>query len=214
MVRLLLVEDHPVYRDGLKALVEAAGMEVVGLAMSGAEALGMLDRDPDVILMDIGLPDRDGAEVTADLLQRRPDTRILVLTMFHDDTVIERALSAGASGYLVKDAPPSEILHAIGAVAGGAMVIGSAVVPRVRQMTSGGARRAAAPSGQAFPELRERERQVLGLLADGLDNRAIAERLGISVKTVANYVSAILTRLQVQDRRSAAQLVRNRTMDR
>lgn len=211
MVKLLLVEDHPVYRDGLSALIDAAGMTIVGQATSAAEALDMLERDPDVVVMDIGLPDGDGIEVTADIVARRPHTRVLVLTMFHDDGVIERALAAGASGYLVKDAPPTEILRAIDAIAEGAMVIGSAVAPRVRQMTSGGARRAASPSASAFPELRERERQVLGLLADGLDNQAIAERLGLSTKTIANYVSAILTRLQVQDRRSAAQVVRTRT---
>lgn len=211
---VLVVEDHPVYRDGLVALLEAAGMEVVGHATSGGEAIAMVELNPDVVLMDIGLPDRDGADVTADLVERRPDIRVLVLTMFEDDVVIERVIAAGASGYLVKDAAPAEILHAVEAAFHGTMVFGSGVAPRVREMTSGGAQRASVPSATAFPELRERERQVLGLLAEGLDNAAIGERLGVSTKTVANYVSAILTRLRVQDRRSAAALARTRTATR
>lgn len=214
MVRVLIVEDHPVYRDGLTALVDAAGMEVAGCATTGAEALDMLQHDPDVVLMDIGLPDRSGVEVTADIVEIRPDIRVLILTMFHDDAVIERAIGAGACGYLVKDAPPAQILGAVEAVVQGAMVFGSAVAPRIQLMTSGGAARTTIPDAAAFPGLRERERQVLGLLAENLDNNSIAARLGVSAKTVANYVSAILTHLQVQDRKAAADIIRSRTSTR
>jgi DNA-binding NarL/FixJ family response regulator len=211
MVRVLVVEDHPIYRDGLAALLGSADIEVVGLATSGAEALALLETDPDVVIMDIGLPDRDGADLTSEVLTRRPATRVLVLTMFHDDSVIARALEAGASGYLVKDAPPDEVLRAVASVASGALVFGSDVAERVRVMTTDAVRRGPSPPSAAFPELRGRERQVLGMVAQGLDNAAIAERLGLSGKTVANYVSAILTRLHVRDRAAAAQLVHERT---
>jgi DNA-binding NarL/FixJ family response regulator len=211
MVKVLVVEDHPIYRDGLAALLGSADIEVVGLATSGADALALLNTDPDVVVMDIGLPDRDGAELTAEVLSRRPDTRVLILTMFHDDSAIARALEAGASGYLVKDAPPDHVLRAVASVASGTLVFGSEVAPRVRAMTSAAVRRGPTPPSEAFPELRERERQVLGMIAQGLDNAAIAERLGLSGKTVANYVSTILTHLRVRDRAAAAQLVQQRT---
>lgn len=209
-MKALLVEDHPIYRDGLAALLATAGVDVVGLAGTGSEALSMLDTEPDVVLMDIGLPDRDGADLTAQLLERRPETKVLVLTMFHDDSVIARALEAGASGYLVKDAHPDEILSALTSVASGALVIGSDVVSPVRRSAWAESLRRASPPAAVFPELRERERQVLGLVAQGLSNSAIAERLGLSGKTVANYVSTILTQLRVQDRAAAARLMKER----
>lgn len=209
-MRALLVEDHPIYRDGLAALLATAGVDVVGLAATAAEAMSMLDTDPDVVLMDIGLPDRDGADLTAQMLERRPDLKVLVLTMFHDDSVIARALEAGATGYLVKDAPPDEILSALNSVASGALVIGSDIASPLRRSAWVDSLRRASPPATAFPELRERERQVLGLLAQGLSNPAIAERLGLSGKTVANYVSTILTQLRVQDRAAAARLMKER----
>ncbi len=210
-MKALLVEDHPVYRDGLAALLATAGIDVVGVAGTGAEALSLLDTNPDVVLMDIGLPDRDGADLTAHLLELRPDLKVLVLTMFHDDTVIARALEAGASGYLVKDARPDEILSALKSVASGALVIGSDLASSVRRSAWADALRRSSPPATAFPELRERERQVLGLMAQGLSNAAIAERLGVSGKTVANYVSTILTQLRVHDRAAAARLMKERT---
>lgn len=209
-MKVLLVEDHPIYRDGLAALLVTAGVDVVGLAGTGSEALSMLDNEPDVVLMDIGLPDRDGADLTTQLLERLPDTKVLVLTMFHDDSVIARALEAGASGYLVKDAHPDEILSALKSVASGAFVIGSDVVSSARRSAWADSLRRASPPAAVFPELRERERQVLGLLAQGLSNTAIAERLGLSGKTVANYVSTILAQLRVQDRAAAAKLMKER----
>lgn len=210
-MKALLVEDHPIYRDGLAALLAAAGVDVVGLAATAREALTMLDADPDVAIVDIGLPDQDGADLTAQLLERRPDIRVLVLTMFHDDSVIARALEAGASGYLVKDADPDEVINAIRSVASGTLVIGADVVSSARRSAWADSLRRASPSSSVFPELRDRERQVLGLVAQGLSNAAIAERLGLSGKTVANYVSTILTRLRVQDRDAAARMVRERT---
>lgn len=209
-MKVLLVEDHPIYRDGLAALLAAAGVEVIGSATTGAEALAMLDNAPDVVVMDIGLPDQDGADLTAKVLARLPETKVIVLTMFHDDSIIARSLEAGASGYLVKDAHPDEILNALRSVASGALVIGSDVASRVRRSAWAESLRRPSPPATVFPELRARERQVLGLLAQGLSNAAIGESLGLSGKTVANYVSTILSQLRVQDRAAAAQVARER----
>ena len=211
LVKVLIVEDHPIYRDGLAALLESSGVSVVGAAATGTEALAMLDSNPEIVIVDIGLPDVDGADLTAEIIDRQPDAKVLVLTMFRDDSVIGRCLEAGASGYLVKDSPPEEILTAIRAVAGGSLVIGSNIASSARRVVWGEALRDPSPSASSFPELRERERQVVGLVAQGLGNAAIAERLGLSGKTVANYVSAILTRLRLRDRAALAELVKDRT---
>jgi DNA-binding NarL/FixJ family response regulator len=211
-VKVMLVEDHPVFLDGLVSLIQSADIDVVGTATSVAAALALLPGiDPDVVVVDVALPDGDGAELTAEMIRQRPELRVLVLTMFHDDEVIARALDAGASGYLVKDAPPQEIVTAIRSVSGGSLVIGSAVADRLRHVAAEGARRGGDAPAALFPQLRARERQVLGLMADGLDNTAIATRLGLSTKTVANYVSTILTQLQVPTRSDAAKLVRSRS---
>ena len=209
-MKALVVEDHPVYRDGLAALLASAGVDVVGLAATGTEALSILHTEPDVVIMDIGLPDWDGADLTARVLERLPETKVLVLTMFHDDSVIARAIEAGASGYLVKDADPDEIISAFRAVAAGTLVIGSDIVSPGRRSAWAESLRRGSPPASAFPELRERERQVLGLIAQGLSNQAIAERIGVSGKTVANYVSTILNQLRVQDRAAAARLMKER----
>lgn len=211
-MKVMLVEDHPVYLDGLTSLVHASGMQVVGAATSAADALALFPGvTPDVVVIDIALPDGDGAALTAELIEQRPGLRVLILTMFHEEAVVARALEAGVGGYLVKDAPPQEILAAIHAVAGGSLVIGAVLADRLRDLAVDGANRAPEAPAAAFPELRDRERQVLGLVAEGLDNTAIAARLGLSTKTVANYVSAILTHLQVPHRAAAQDIVRSRT---
>jgi DNA-binding NarL/FixJ family response regulator len=207
VIRVLLVDDHPVFRQGLRVLLEAHGFTVVGEAGDVETGLGMLGSDPDVVLMDIGLPGDDGLTGTVAMLRRRPGTRVLVVSMFRDDTVVAEALEAGASGYLSKDAGASELVQAVRAVAEGSLVVGMSLVERVRGMTSGGGLRAAAPEAALFPELSERERQVLGLVAQRLDNTQIAERLGVSAKTVANYVSTVLVRLRAPDRAALAGVV-------
>ena len=206
MTRVLIVDDHPLFREGLRALLEAHGIQVLAEAATAAEATASLDPAPDVVLMDIGLPDGDGLTATAQVLAACPSTRVLMLTMFHDDQFVARALDAGAAGYLVKDADPLEVVRAVLGVASGSLVIGEAVADRVRRMATGGELRAATPTGSRFPTLTERERQVLGLIAKGCTNGQIAETLGVSGKTVANYVSTILAKLHARDRQALADL--------
>jgi DNA-binding NarL/FixJ family response regulator len=211
MTRVLLVDDHPVFRRGLASLLEAAGMEIVAETASGAEAAELAATGrPDVVVMDLGLPDLDGAIATERVLVESPGTHVLVVSMYTDDRALERTLEAGARGFIPKDAPPEEVVQAVRTVAQGGAVLGSTLAPRLSRMVAGGAVRATTPDAQAFPELGPRERQVLGLLSDGLSNAAIAERLGVSGKTVANYTSTILARLGVNDRQAAARLVQQR----
>jgi DNA-binding NarL/FixJ family response regulator len=142
------------------------------------------------------------------VLELRPGAKVLVMTMFGEDAAVARALEAGASGYLLKASPPDDVRRAVEAVASGAFVVGAPLADRVRRMASGGAGRGAAYAGE-FPELTDRERQVLALVADGLTNAQIAERLGLSGKTVANYLSGILAKLDVVDRAALAALARD-----
>jgi DNA-binding NarL/FixJ family response regulator len=209
VTRVLLVDDHPLFRDALRVLLETGGFEVVGEAGNADEAIAGLREEPDVVVMDIGLPGMDGIEATRRILAAAPGVRILVMTMFAEDAAVANALDAGASGYVLKATQPAEVLRAVAAVSDGAFVVGAPLADRVRRMASGGAR---SGSGYArdFPELTDRERQVLVLVADGLGNSAIADRLGLSDKTVANYVSSILSRLGVSDRRALATLVDER----
>jgi DNA-binding NarL/FixJ family response regulator len=210
MTSVLVVDDHPVFRQGLRTLLEAHGIVVVGEADSVPVALDLLSRSPDVVLMDIGLPGTDGLTGTAQVLRARPDTRVLVVSMYRDDAVVAQALEAGAAGYLSKDTPPAELLRGILAVAEGSVILGASVAAAVRNLAAGGGMRAHTPAPGLFPELSERERQVLGLVADGLDNSQIAQRLGLSTKTVANYVSTVLTRLSARDRTALRELVARR----
>jgi DNA-binding NarL/FixJ family response regulator len=211
MIRAVLVDDHPVFRRGLRALLESAGIEIVGETARGREAAELAARtNPDIVLMDLGLADLDGVAATERVLATCPDTHVLVVTMYDDDGALARALEAGARGYVAKDAPPEEVVRAVQSVADGAVVLGATLAPRLRRMVAGGAVRATSLETEAFPELGPRERQVLGLVAMGLTNNAIAERLGVSGKTVANYVSTILSRLGVPDRAAATRLVNER----
>ena len=206
MTRVLLVDDHPLFRDALRVLLETGGFDVIGEAGDLGEAMDAMAAEPELVIMDIGLPGADGIEATRRILDLRPSVRVLVMTMFDEDAAVARALEAGATGYLLKAAPPEEVLRAVAAVVDGAFVVGAPLADRVRRMASGGAQAGSAYAGD-FPELTDRERQILVLVADGLTNAAIAERLGLSGKTVANYVSSILSRLGVADRRGLIALV-------
>jgi DNA-binding NarL/FixJ family response regulator len=205
MTRVILVDDHPVFRNGLRALLQASGIDVVGEAATGADAVEIATRlSPDVVLMDLGLPDMSGVDAVAQIVAARPATRILVVSLYQDDGSVDAALRAGARGYVVKDAPAEEVVAAVQAVASGSAVIGASLAGRLTDLVQG--RDGRLPQ-EAFPSLTTRERQILALVAKGLTNSAIAERLGLSGKTVANYVSVILAKIDAKDRNDAARKV-------
>lgn len=200
--RVLIAEDHPVYRDGLRALLEASPeVELVGEAGDGDEAVRMTcDLRPDVVLMDLQMPGRNGIDATRAIGGQAPRSAVLILTMFEDDESVFNAMRAGARGYLLKDASGEELLRAIDTVGHGGAVFGPGVARRlVAFFASGGV----GPHAEPFPELTERERQVLDRMARGEGNAVIAARLGISLKTVRNYASTIFDKLMVVSRAEA-----------
>ncbi|MFE5410449.1 response regulator transcription factor [Microbacterium sp. NPDC056569] len=202
MTRVLVVDDHPVYRRGIVSLLEASGYDVVGEAGSAAEAVGRVRQSaPDAVLMDLGLPDGSGIDATARIVGESPHTRVVVVTMFDDDGSVRRALAAGAAGYVVKDATPAEILAALAAALEGATVLGSGIA----RVTDAAIR--TSPAADAFA-LTGRERDVLALVSRGLTNAQIAERLGIAGKTVANVVSTLLAKCGASDRLALAEIAR------
>jgi DNA-binding NarL/FixJ family response regulator len=203
-VRVLVVDDHPIFRDGLRTALEAASVTVVGEAGSAEEAVAQAaELEPDVVLMDLQLPDGSGIEATRAIVTRRPEVAVLVLTMTDDVDAVFAAVRAGARGYLVKGVDRAELLGAIHGVADGQAVFGAAVAGRVLGAFAGGR-----PGPAPLPELTDREREVLGLLTEGYTNAAIAQRLYLSQKTVRNHVSNVLTKLQVGDRHEAARVAR------
>ncbi|AQA23742.1 bacterial regulatory, luxR family protein [Rhodococcus sp. MTM3W5.2] len=199
-IRVAVVDDHPVFRLGMVALLSTLdGIEVVVEASSSAEAIALVTADVDVVLMDLELGDRSGVETTRDLLARFPALRVLMVTMHEDDESIVASMRAGARGYLVKGAVPDEVERAIRAVANGELLLGAAVAERALGFMA--ASRSLAPA--VFPELTDREREVLDLVAGGLDTAAISRRLVLSPKTVRNHISNILAKLGVPDRSAA-----------
>ncbi len=208
-VRIAVVDDHPVFRLGLVSLVGSlAGLRVVGQADSAAAARELLSPDGtpdlDVVLMDVDLGDGSGIEVTRDLVRARPDVAVLVVTMHEDDDNLVAAIRAGARGYLLKSASPTEIERAVRAVANGEVILGPQVAARTMAYLSGARTRGPVP----FPELTPRELEVLELVARGLDNASVARRLVLADKTVRNTVASITAKLAVRDR--AALVVRAR----
>ncbi|MEV4014985.1 response regulator transcription factor [Nonomuraea angiospora] len=199
MIRLILADDHPVFVSGLRALLDAeAGMTVLAVAATGADALRLaVEHRPDVAVLDVNMPEGDGLTVAARMRATGLPTRSLILTMYDDDENVLAALRAGAHGYALKGAGPEEIVAAVRAVARGEAVFGAGVAARIL------AHFARVAVASPFPQLTEREHEVLGLVARGLDNAAIAQRLGVSGKTVRNYVSNVLTKLHVTDRSAA-----------
>ena len=201
-LRLLIADDHPLFRHGIRVLLEAAlGFEVVGEAKTGEETISLAaSLQPDVILMDIQMPDVSGIEATRRILYTSPHIRVLMVTMFEDDASVFTAMRAGARGYILKDAEKADLLRAIRAVGSGEAIFSPAIATRLIDFFS--APRPAAPP-QVFPELTEREREILHLLAQGHSNTEIATRLVLSHSTVRNYVSNIFSKLQVADRAHA-----------
>ena len=200
-IQILIADDHPLFRFGLRALLDAeTGMIVTGEATSGAEAVQMATLlQPDVILMDINMPELNGLEATRLILADNPEANILVLTMFDDDTVFA-AIRAGARGYLLKGSEGEETLRAIRAVAGGEAIFSPNIAGRLLQHF---ANEPQTGTAAPFSDLTPRELEVLGLIAQGLTNNAIAEKLVISPKTVRNQVSTIFSKLQVANRAEA-----------
>jgi DNA-binding NarL/FixJ family response regulator len=205
-IRVVLADDHPVVRAGLAALLSSLpGIEVVGVASNGREAVReVITSRPDVAVLDLQMPDLDGFAATRELARSAPDTAVLVLTMFEDDDSVFAAMRAGARGYLVKGAEQEEIARAIRAVAAGEAIFGPGVARRMLTFFS-----APPPAAEPFPELTTRERQILDLIAAGLSNPAIGDRLNLASKTVANNVSTIFTKLGIADRATAIIQARN-----
>lgn len=208
-IRLLLVDDHSLFRKGLRSILEASdSIVVVGEAESGPEAVKRaLELSPDVVLMDLQMPGGNGTDAIRELNRHSAQIRILVLTLFEDDSSIQLALRAGAHGYVVKDAEEDVLIRAIHAIAEGGATFSPTVADRVLSMAA--IQHPSGKIGGAIP-FTEREREILDLLAAGLTNGAIAERLFLSRKTIANNVSEIFDKLDVEDRSAA--IVRARTL--
>ena len=202
-LRILVVDDHRLFREGLIALLDAApDTELVGEAGTGAEALEVAAAcQPDVVLMDISMPGINGIEATRRLRAGHPGVGVVMLTMLEDDDSLFAAMCAGAHGYVLKGADAREVLRTVRAVARGEALFGPAIARRLtsffRHVDGRGVRLA------PFPELTDREREVLDLIAEGSDNQQVARRLHISVKTVSNHVSNIFAKLHVADRAQA-----------
>jgi DNA-binding NarL/FixJ family response regulator len=207
-IRVVIADDHPMYRYGLAAvLASQPGIELVGEAADGLELLRVVrETRPAVVVTDLTMPELGGADAAARLLESQPDLGILVLTMHEDDESLFAAMRAGARGYLLKGSDRIELTAAIEAVARGEAVYGPGVAQRIIDFFSG---RREQYVKRAFPELTDRERDVLDLLAQGSPNREIARRLGIADKTVRNHLSAVFVKLQVNDRTAAALKARN-----
>lgn len=203
MSRIVVVDDHPVFRKGLVALLRASDHEVVGEAASGLEALAVVaDTLPDVVLMDIAMPELGGIEATARIRARHPAVQVAVVTLFDDEPTVVLALAAGAAAYVTKQASPEQILAAVDAAAAGALLLGAGVPrPGVGRPPSG-------ERGPALAGLTPREAAIADLLGKELPNPVIAERLHLSVKTVANYVSIVMLKLGAADRAEAARIAR------
>jgi DNA-binding NarL/FixJ family response regulator len=205
-VSVVIADDHPLVRSGLRTVLASAhGIEVVAEASTGAEAVAAAKSLlPDVVVMDLQMPQTNGIDATRQIVAATPNVAVLVLTMFEDDASVFSAMRAGARGYLLKGAEQDEIVRAIHAAAHGEAIFGPAIAQRVIDFfASPGFASAGAMQAPAFPELTEREREVLDLIADGRSNQAIARTLTISPKTVANHVSNIFAKLHVAGRAEA-----------
>jgi DNA-binding NarL/FixJ family response regulator len=202
VIRVLLVDDHPLVRGGLRALLASEpATSVVGEATDGAEAISLaLELEPDVILMDLHMSEMNGIEATRQILRAQPRIGIIALTMLEDDDTVFAAMRAGARGYVLKGADEAEVLRAVHAVAHGEAIFSPAIAGRLIQLF---ANVRPVPPAHLFPELTDREREILGMIAHGKSNAQIAEELTLSPKTVSNHVSNIFAKLQVVDRAQA-----------
>lgn len=199
-ITVIVADDHSVVRSGLRALLATVDdIEILGEAATGTEVIRLVDEHlPDVVLMDVQMPDGDGIEATRMITARHPSLAVLVLTMYDDDDTVFAALRAGARGYLLKGAEQEDVIRSIVSVAAGHITLGPGAAERAMAVFA-----ADNPTRSLFPELTERERDVLRLVAEGHNNATIGRALHISPKTVANHVSNILTKLHFADRAEA-----------
>ncbi len=208
-IRVLLVDDHAVVRQGLRMFIEMqTDMEVVGEGTNGIEAVALaIQLDPDVILLDLMMPKMDGVEATQKIMGQAPHARVLILTSFSEDDKIFPAIRAGAQGYLLKDIQPRDLVQAVRETYQGKAQLHPDIARRLMTAVSGDVPVRQAPSPSLPSELQgltEREREVLSLIARGLTNREIAEKMVISEKTVKTHVSNLLDKLGLEDRTRAA----------
>jgi DNA-binding NarL/FixJ family response regulator len=200
-IRILIADDHESFRTGLRALLASLpSIEVVGEAQTGEEAVAQASRlQPDVVVMDLNMPDVDGIAATREIVATSPHIAVLVVSMYEDDEQVFGALKAGARGYALKGARRTELVRAIRGVVAGEAIFGPAVARRLATFFA----RRPALEPNVFPELTDREREILDMIARGMSNTAITQRLVLSPKTVRNHVSNIFSKLQVADRAQA-----------
>ena len=196
--KVLLCDDHTLFREGIKAILkDEPGIEIVGEAADGRQAVAKaLQLHPDVVLMDIAMPDLSGFDATRRILQANAKAKVLILTMYEEEEVINRCLSAGASGYVLKDAPRAHLIHAIDVVNNGGQYLSPRALKKVVRQYVKGSKSAAT----GYERLSDREREVLKLLADGLALKEIAVRLVLSVKTVDAHKTNLMRKLDLHDR--------------
>ena len=199
-IRVFLLDDHEIVRRGLRDVLEAEGLDVVGEAGTAAEALARVPAtNPDVCVLDVRLPDGDGVQVCRDLREQRPDLPCLMLTSFADDEALFDAIMAGAAGYVLKQIRGDDLVDAIRQVAEGRSLLDPTATARVLERLREGS-----PEDERLAQLTDQERRILELLAEGLTNRQIAERMYLAEKTVKNYVSNLLAKMGMQRRTEAA----------
>jgi Response regulator containing a CheY-like receiver domain and an HTH DNA-binding domain len=214
-IRVLIADDQSLFLESLSTFLHnyAEDIEVVGLAKNGEEALAKAaEAKPDVVLMDVHMPVMDGVEATGKLIAAQPGVKILILSTYDEDEYVRKALSLGASGYLLKDISPTELIASIRALKGGAVQISPQIVQKLMQSLVQEGPSSLSPASEVaeklewFESLTKREREIFGLIATGYDNTQIAESLHLAEHTVRNHVSTIYSKLEVQDRFQIIQL--------